>query len=124
MIVDNATPLDDPTPELARLRTALIIDWDSYRAWVDRNYQAINKLVEEIEADAEKSDPIIHAHYVFERSMVPYAPVVQPEAVESAQAQRDIAKTRSVVGWVHAVLIDALALTALALAAAGCGMPL
>lgn len=124
MIVDNATPLDNPAPELIRLRAAMTLDWQSYRAWADLNYQAINKLVDKIEAEGEEPGPIIHAHYVFERSMVPYAPVIQPEAVESVQAQRDIAKTRSIVGWVHAVLIDALALTALALAAAGCGMPL
>jgi len=58
--------LDNPAPELQRLRAALRIEWPDYRAWIDRNIDAVNLLAELSEANGEEPSAMVRAQYIHE----------------------------------------------------------
>ena len=61
----ESTPLDNPAPEVIRLKAALQIDRDHYMAWLDANLNFVLMLGAAVEEDGEHPLPTIRAEYVF-----------------------------------------------------------
>lgn len=65
------TPLDNPTPELKRLRKALQLNWYEYSNWVDANQQDIALLIATTPLEEEISPTLraafIHQHWNAQR---------------------------------------------------------
>lgn len=104
--------LANPTPELARLRAALRVEWDPYRAWIDRNLERVNALADATEEEAEEPAPVLRAQYIFERWAYPTSAVTPRHSVVRDQATRDVARIGAGLGWVKATLTIVLALAA------------